>query len=448
MKTQKQKQQKKLVGKQALKIIDKETHKAAKVVERAMVRQSSKTTESIKRGFRNVPRSLLKSWALALALPFEHRSFICPVNFNPTPTLMCTTATTTYNATYASVPATSTVQWVFYPGHGPSVPSSASTTDARIATSMDGTAYHSIGRVALSGGGTMTVGPIGMTTADGATAIAAGCVTFSGVGLGSCTNDSTTGNLAGWDESLPYAYGGTTPQDAAHVRWQLVSMAVRFVNTTPAISRGGSVTSVQLVNSAGIVKANGQSATAQGQLEHNPSYKLHGICDELTEVAWTPRVNDLAYWHAIVPPSYGDASAASVTNKYNGAGMVLFFNNSTSSAQSYSVQVIYNWMIAGNYLASVSAPAVTEPILRSPIEQTIVHLQNTSSTAAHAPSVAEAATTSINESEGMVSKLARAGFDGLVDAAHRVGGAFVKEAANRVSQAVSHKLLYPGMPNE
>lgn len=444
---------KKQAQRRITKTLDKEVHKASKVVESALGRRKKATRAAPLASRTGVPRSLLLEWANAIARPFENRGAICPVNFNPTPSLMMTTATTTFNNMSSAVAANSTNQWIFYPGHGPIVPSTAPGTDFSISTSMDGTAYHAVGMVGVNGGTHAHVGPINLVT-QGGTSITAGCGFLTpGLAVGGCSNSTTGSYVAQWDEGLPYVYGGGGQlQEGAHMRWQCVSAAVRIVNQTPEISRGGNVTSVQFVNTAGVVRSTGEDATLQGHLEHNPSFKLLGICDDVTEVVWIPRVNDLAYWHSIVPPSNVSTSKNALTQKHSGAGFAIFFNNPTDSVQTYAIQVIYNWMLAGNYLAAVSSPAAAEPILRSPVEQTIVHLQNSSSTAAHAPIVAAAATTSANESEGMMSKLARAGFDGLSDIAHTVGKAFAQEASQQITKIAgaagqrAHKVLYPGMP--
>lgn len=433
-----------------VKVLNKELKKASKVVQKA-IQPGVAPGQARKMILRNtgIPPTLLFRWAKAVAKPFESRGAICPVSFNPAPSLMCTTATTTYTDLNIGVSAGTTTQYVFYPGHLPGVPTVQTSSSSRIASEMDATAYHAISYVGVAAGGRLTMGPVALTPISGPGTAGGNSLRVQGLPLDGATNNSTLASgvpgAAGFDEALPYSYGGTT-HTSSHIRWQLVSMGIRFVNQTPAISRGGNVTSVQLVNNAGLRNAGGAGVSRQGELEHNPSFKLLGVCDELTEIAWIPRLEDLAYWHGVVPLSHTSTDSSAVIDTMDGAALAVFFNNPTSATQNYAMQVIYNWQLSGSYLASVSEAAVVEPVLKAPIEQTVVQLANTSSTAAHAPVVAAAASTSsVNESSGMFDKLSKVAFDGAADIAHKVGSKFMEHAGEQVNKLL-HNTLYPGMP--
>jgi hypothetical protein len=214
------------------------------------------------------------------------------------------------------------------------------------------------------------------------------------------------------------------------LRWQLVSCGVRIFNTTPQLSRGGNITTVQLINSGGFRQVDGSPATSQNSLETNPSFKIFGDCGEGMEISWIPRLQDLAYWHSLVHT--GSAGGNTYAADYAAAGMGIFLNNGSPSTQSYVIQMVFNYMIAGQSVQSISQPSVVEPLLRAPIEQSVTHMQNTSSSASVAPIVTRATSTSTSEGQSMFEKLSGKAYEAAMHGAHMVGEGIVAGVHNHL----------------
>lgn len=358
--------------------------------------------------------SHLSRWADALAAPFDSQGAICPVNFNPAPSLMNTTIRMTHTGLNITVPATFTTQMTLFPGHG-KPPNQLQSNTGNIVATMDGVAYHSGEYTNLvNGTPNCHVGPCS-TSSSGGVPFKGFCVLYNRLAAGLCTNGAAGQAFIGdWDTPAPFgsAFVG-------HLRWQLVSCGVRIYNTTPQLNRGGNVVTVQLVNGNGFSAQDSTPATNQSQLETNPSFKVHGDCGDGMEISWIPRLQDLAYWHSVVRGIPSDPNTN--VSDYAGAGMGIFLNNPTAVDQTYVIQTVFNFMLAGQSLQSISTPSVVEPILRAPVEQTVVHLANTSSTAKTAPFVAQAASSSPSEGRSMFEKLSTKAYEMAMHGAHAVG---------------------------
>lgn len=404
-----------------LRNINKDLNKARKVAlvqapkaVRKVVKASSKAKEPVR-------ATHLSRWAKALADPFNSPQAICPVNFNVCPSTMNTTARLTHIDLNVTVPANQTRQITIFP-HGEllkSLQDTVSGVSVRIASGMDPVAFHS-GIVSdfVTGTNYTAISPFN-TISPGGTQTFSGVLCLDNlVGLGACTNGAANAaTVRGFDAPLPYAAGSF----ASHLRAQTVSIGARLYNTTPQLSRGGNVTTVQLANQGGLIKSTGQFAAVQRDLEINPSFRTHGDCGDGMEISWIPRLQDLAYWHNIVSDSNSQTIANIMATGYGGAGMVLFLNNTTASTQSFSLELVWNLMFAGTSVQSISSESVVEPMLRSPIEQTVTHMVNNSSTAKVAPIVARAASTSTSESRTMSEKLAGFDYSNVANVAHTVG---------------------------
>lgn len=372
---------------------------------------------------RTPKKSALQAYGEALANPFANTAPICPVNFNPAPSMMVTTARMTHTNLSVLVPHGTSLQYTFYPGHSEAISDqqASSFTDAKVYSTMDAQAFHCKGSVAW---GTVpsyaTIGPVATHPAGGAHY--APCAGFvQPTTLDTYSRETALPNVTPlyYDVPLPYEETGTIgDQLSGHARHQLVSMGVRIFNTTPVLSRGGNVVTVQFATPAGLLR---QTAGPMEQkfLEIEPSFKVHGDGGDGIEVSWIPRVQDLAYWHGVRGGNLGNQN--SVQSQHGSAAMCVFLNNSAPADQAYSIQVVFNWMLSGQYYQSVSAPAIVEPILRPQVEQGIIHMQNNVSTASVAPMVFKAASATVAEAGSMASKLTAAGFEGAKDAMHAVG---------------------------
>lgn len=355
---------------------------------------------------------------------------------------MQTTARMTTTNINRTVAAGTTTQLTFFPGHAEPYASSqlAGVGSEIIFSQMEGVSYHHKLKLSVNSGSTV-VGPIAMYDQVSASYLGPTCgILNSGMGVGTVASSPSTATPLGYDVLLPYTAGtANAVSSSSHIRWQLVSMGIRVWNQTPELARGGNVASVQFVNGSGVSQANGSPATSQAELEINPSFRVHGPteCSEGVEVVWMPRLEDLAYWHAINPPN-GSTQANNVQSTFNRAAMCIFLNNPTANEQNYAYQVVYHWMLAGTTIQSIANAAVNEPILRSPVEQTVTHLQTTASTASVAPIVAAAATTNAESNESMLSRLKNSAYEASLNMAHAVGKGFAEHVEEQV-----HRVLAP-----
>lgn len=405
----------------------KESRKVALATAAPAVRKAVKKIDKSVRQRASPKMTHLRRWAQALSRPFENPGCICPVSYNPAPSITTTTARMTVTNLSVNVNPNQTLQYVIFPGHGAPLANVQSVlgSASAVGMNMDSVSYHARGDYTpvagsgLSPGTKTCVGPVGYTMA--AQEYKPFCMTTSVLGNGGATNVGPS-YPSFFDVPLPYT---SVAGDQAHLRWQLVSCGFRIFNVTPSITRGGNVTTVQFVNQAGVAQAGGGGATTQAQLEFNPSFRVHGDAGDGVELSWIPRTQDLAYWHNSNSIA-GDGTNFSA-DSLAGAGFAMFLNNPTGSSQQYVVQVVFNFMLSGNLVQAVSSEAVVESSLKSPIEQTIVHLQNNTSTAAPAPAYAEASRMG-DTGQTMNEKIS-----GLKDSVYR----FAQDTFHSVSRGVT-----------
>lgn len=380
----------------------------------------------------------LSRWAQALSHPFQSMGAICPVNFNNVPSALSTTARLTHTNLNVSVPGGQTQQWVFFPGHSGIMPDVQLTTpvvpgnQVNVGSQMDPSAFHcrlDVGPVAGGGvpGGRACAGPIAYDGGGLSYAPVAGAT--ANLAITACSN-TVAGFGVRYDTDLPYRSSGSTGFGAGHSRFQLVSMGIRVFNTTPMIQRGGNVVSVQFTNQNGLVTSSGANATLQSELEFNPSFKTHGDAAEGVEISWIPRMQDLAYWHNLYPQ--GGETEAFTQRNLAGVGLALFLNNPTGAAQSFTIQCVFNYMLSGNLVQAISSPATVEPQIKPSVEQTVVHLQNTASTATAAPLVAEAASKG-DDGTTMFEKLSNRAYKLLSENAHAITSGAIEAGLNHLS---------------
>lgn len=370
-------------GERAVRSINRDLKKATKV----LPPQHKGPTRSVLRGIqaRIHPESALGSWTRSLARPFEVSGVFCPVNYNPAPSFIQSTARTTSTNLNLLVTANTTTSILLWPGHAP--PPTHASSSVGAGDSLDAVSYHAndvfVG--AQTPATTYVVGPMNKHDNVGDKTAIIGVVTTGS------TFGNTTGNIAGgtstimpWDVPLPYTTNSVLSGGGGHSRWQLVSMGVRIHNMTPELYRGGSVISVQPNNSMTVSSL----SVSQSTFTNYPTFHDWGVGDgKGVEISWIPRAQDLAFWHgfeAVATGGYPDADM-------QGPAIMIFLNApSGASAQVYTYEVVCNWQLAGTYLNAVGGPAAHYPELKPTVEKTVSVMLNTSPSATHAPRVAEA----------------------------------------------------------
>jgi len=295
----------------------------------------------------------LGDYLKSLDYPFSALGVRCPVNYNPAPSYLSTTARTTCTLNNYSVPATTTATLVLLPGH------SMITTGSN---AMDPQAFHSNLMHFNSDPATTHryFGPVNGTWSGGALLSCGGGIKQGAYASGQplvYQMDANSTPLS-FDVSLPYA----TDLSNGHVRSQLVSLGARFQQTTPLLTAGGTVVTAIPNQSNNFTTAAGFSLSA---LEAFPTYKDHGSCTgKGSSVTWIPRSEDLSYWH---PVEVVESSGVSTKN----VGIFIVFCNPTAAAISFDVEICYNWMLAGNLFNAITTPGPHIPAVKNIVEPAI-----------------------------------------------------------------------------
>lgn len=316
--------------------------------------------------------SRLDSYFRALQDPWKYQGVRCPVNYNPVPSFLITTAHTTRTVPSLSVSGGTTTQLTLYPGH-----SHPADTDA-----MDGVSYHT--NLTRINGINVPVGPLvlGVNPAIGVetTNLASGAdiVSF----------DTVNSTAMTYDVNLPYT---ATSGNGSHSRWKLVSMGIEIENTTPVSTRGGMIQHVQpasqIFSTGGLLVDYGSQPTFRVTTEANSGR---------VKLSWIPRADDLAFWHIDtgVPVSTGLLAA----------GLLLWVTAPSGATQTYSYQIVCNWELSGHSLAAVSAPTVHQPADKNIVEPVISALQFTQSHATNVVGIAKTVAESAPAIVGHTSK--------------------------------------------
>jgi len=128
-----------------------------------------------------------------------------------------------------------------------------------------------------------------------------------------------------------------------------------------------------------------------------PSFRDHGSSSNTQLVAWVPRTQDLAFHHTITQ----DSGARVNNTECEGSGIKVFFN-APADPQTYTLQIVYIWELAGSLLQSVGTPSIMQPADKNVIEPVLSMLTNTKATASSAVALATnvAATVSPFLTEG------------------------------------------------
>lgn len=332
--------------------LEKKPKKKPKKVQKPKTLESETKRELIRRG---CPEGDLKTWFYAMGKPFSIQGVLCPVGFNPVPSFFKTPARTSFLRQQLVVPAGRSTTFYLFGGHAAS-PEQIPSTPA--AYNMDGTSYHAV---------TQRVGDPGVNFSVGPVQVGAGLLPIGGI----WQEDHVTGDLINntaissakpitYDKQLPYVL---TAANGSHGRWQQVSCGIKAINVTPMISRGGSV-----ITALPIPANYGPSNVAD--LVQFPSFHDHGpsMSAKGEGVCWFPKPTDVAFWHT----SAVGGSAVLGTNMY-GCGLICTISAPAGNAQTFDIEIAWNWQLAGSYFQTVATnhPTRNENL---PVASTTVQL--------------------------------------------------------------------------
>lgn len=292
-------------------------------------------------------------WLKSLEYPSRYPEPVCPVGFNPVPSLFKTTARTYKTMLTFNVAANTQTSIYLYPGHGPNKFgfTAAPSSGEIIPNAMDGVAFHGNRQAVGTGPTIYAVGPI---------VVSAGGSCCGGImQVGGIIGDIAASNTAlssysalTYDRPLPYStvFNTDIAAHGGHARWQQTSARIKVVNTTPALSRGGSIITVMPTNGGTLP----DGAGAVLQMAANPSFFDHGptMKPEGEGVSWLPRPQDIAFWHSV----QGNNLAPSGT--LQGVGLCCFIA-APNAAQTYDIQIDWNWQLSGDFLQGISTPNPT-----------------------------------------------------------------------------------------
>jgi len=363
----------------------------------------------------------LLSWARLLSNPFVGVNTVkCPMNFNPSPSLLSQRVTLVDSHADLKVTASTARQMSYWPGHNviatPAVGVGAALTGGTglaYLADMDEVAYH--GRFQTIGGTNYAVGP--MTSPGGALTnrlpISAHLSADpSGVGVGGVVPNTAAGIGSTWDDPLPFI---ADPTVAGHSRWKMIAMGVRIRNKTPVGSRGGSIVTVQPANVIGV-----GNYTLQSEFDRDPSYRIWGDGTDEVSVSWIPRTRDLAYWHMSTATNI-TLGTDTASTALEGPAIIVWFN-APAADQFYVVEAFAHFELSGNYVQQFSSQSHSMRIPPAPVQQALgAHIQNSPS--------AEGIQHTIAAAVGAKAGDAGSAFMGL---AHEA----VKMGANAAVQAV------------
>lgn len=402
-------------------------NKAARIASTAMIQNpSERRKKKVKDGRRALFRPLkprLSDWLDLLADPWKLESPKCPITYNPMPTTSSMVARSTFINKF-TVPAGSNLQIVILPGHTTPVDSDE----------MDGPSFHSNWQIIGNPASTNPVGPVPYVDAFsvlkpgvlGVSSIyASGTLTSGSV----ITDTSTAASSAIFQDSALPIVG--LSKEGGHTRYRMLASGIKFANETVEMNRGGTFYSVQptLATLPGLGNAIKDWAKF-------PTFYDHGLCDEKQGVVtWIPRLQDLAFYHPGV-------SNVSGTNRITNAAYILWYVNTTATAQTIAISSVHHWEIGGENVVSLSEPTIQVPSDKNVIAPTVSLLQDTTHTAAPAPRVAEiVATASAPFDDHRIRDIADEGANALMNILRDHVGPNLARVAGAAALAKMQQLL-------
>lgn len=341
--------------------IEKTTANGGRIVAVKTTPQSAKKKKPTKQAAKSVlgaqasargvalPHDCVKDWAIAVADPWTVQGAKIPYNPLSIPTTLSTTARC-YGTISVTVAVGEAVQIVMWPGHGDFATPSLDLVAAHCA-------YQNLRIAGVDT--TYAIAPMSY----GAVPCTIGMVS-TGVGVISAGNynvfSSTVAasNQIAMSPAVALPFSGTA-SDAAHTRYRQVSAGLTVTNTTAALNISGSIVSVQ-PDSPNVLGGLG-AAGSQDKFETFPSFKRFPP-NKQVKLAWLPRGEDLAWSH---PVSTG--SPNSIAFK---AGLLCWLNAGTT-AQTYQIDWVANFEVAGNNIRSIAADAVNFPEARNVVEPSL-----------------------------------------------------------------------------
>lgn len=309
----------------------------------------------------------LGDYLYGLENPFDAMGVRCPINYNPAPSFIQTSARTTVTYTGYSVANNQSRTFNIYPGHMEMAQGTGFATSLN--GSLDPQAFHHPAFRITNDGATNPhiIGPIAGSYTNVNAMTTRPCIgTVIGNAAGTYSyafNNASILNPAtmDYDAPLPYTYSGTN----GHVRWQLVSLGLRLRNVTPELNRGGSV--VTVVPNTDLSTPTGSITS----LAIYPTFRDHGDGSDGVYVKWIPRGSDLAFWHDVCAQSVGVPLVADADS--NNVGLMVVLNNTSGYSQAYDIEVVCNWQLAGNLINTIGAPTTHLPALKNVVEPLISH---------------------------------------------------------------------------
>lgn len=321
---------------------------------------------NVNRGERLGPEMLLRprylDYLKSISDPFGIQGVRSVVNYNPVPSLVTSTARLIATE-QLTIAAGTGGGFVLGPGHG------GVTGGTANAPNMDGPSYHAQCQNIGTAPQVCTVGPMPV----GATVNIMG-FKYTGTGLFVMPAGTNVASVTGIvpQIALPYV---SQVSSGAHSRWKCVSMGIRITCTTIEASRSSTIISIQ-PNQRGYALG-GLDVRA---LALNPSYHLGSEAFENTlELPWLPRLEDCAYWHT---------STLTAQNTFEWAGMIVHIPNDTAISQTYMVELVQNYELAGEYLLAVGDESIHQPLDKGNFEPALNVLRLGATSAKGLPEVA------------------------------------------------------------
>lgn len=394
-----------------------------------------------------------EKWVRALARPFDHRGVQCPVNANPAPSNIVLSPSVLANDLNITVASNATRQIVLFPGHGvqsqgalgvDNATAPAGTTYKATAGPGDEFAVHSrlqsYSATSVVPVGTGSVGPVPYNLGFSVSGVETpytmnpmlGLVSGNGgggtdlpAGYATCFTCGAVSGGVHWDPIPPDVPVGLTGQSSSgHMRHKLTSMGVRVVNQTPVAERGGNIVTVQPTNKFYNAGTGPNYTFHQSAMDLYPTYRVHSNqCD----LSWVPRPEDLAFSH----PAVGTASEATLTDALlaegycytDHAAIYVFLNNPTANAQTYTLEIVQNYDLAGQGVTQLGQEAEHHPQLLPAVQKGIAVATGTGSHIGQA--MVDGAKSALMNAAGEVSARAQSSLTAFAKTLPgRVAGAF------------------------
>lgn len=307
----------------------------------------------------------MKAWLHLLAKPLTAPKAFCPVNYNIVDSPMVMAFTTTCQPV-CEVPAGKAREIIFFPGH-----CSESQKEQ-----MDAEAYHQP-PIAINGAELWHVGPVRTNLAGNVTKPF--CVAMSPAAGNNVTGVDLPLTTSSTYVPVPWTNASAmlASPKSGHMRWKCIAMGISWRNTTEGLYKGGSVRTVQPP-----VEYQPDQVSDIGWMTYDRfrSFRLNEGLDG--RLAWIPRKEDLAFWHTKINELSNEHTDAT-----SSAGVRIFIEGGTTTAQKYEFDVVYHWALAGSSIADSCTQATTSTSFTPYVGDTLNKLANGPADATEAPTI-------------------------------------------------------------